>query len=307
MGHPDLSACSLWPVQPDVTPVRVIDNVSFLPSQSGMRTRLSTPKGWVVFLDEYMAWQRAQHRPLGTVKLRDYHLRRFAVAVGCSPEEVTLEHVVNFMATPGWSASYTRSMRTSIRSFYDWARRAGRIADNPALDAPQVSVPMGKARPAPDAAIAALATASDPRVRLMGRLGNEVGLRCCEIAVVQSSDVGGQRGLRELLVHGKGSKERIVPISDGLAELLLGVDGYAFPGRVDGHLSASYVSKMLSRAMGEHGTGHRLRHRAGTRWLRTSGGNILVPKELLGHASVATTQIYTHVENEQLRRAVMAA
>lgn len=132
-------------------------------------------------------------------------------------------------------------------------------------------------------------------------------MRCCEIAMVHSDDVRGERGERLLLVHGKGGKQRLTPISDALAVVLLGFGGFVFPGKIDGHLSAGYVSKLLSRGMGEHGTAHRLRHRAGTRWLRTSGGNIRVVQELLGHASVATTQIYTHVGDDQLRSAALAA
>jgi integrase len=254
-----------------------------------------------------MAWQDAARRPTTTIKLRSYHIRRFAHFVRLPPEQVTLEHVVAYMGQPGWSPGYSRSMRSTLRSFFLWAYKHNGLASNPAEDAPSVVTTQGKARPAPDAAISALATATDKRVRLMGRLGNELGMRCCEIALVHADDVRGERGLRSLLVHGKGNKERLIPLSDALAELLLAHDGYLFPGQVDGHLSAAYVSKLLSRAMGDTGTAHRLRHRAGTRWLRTSGGNLRVAQELLGHASVATTQIYTHVDDDELRMAVMAA
>ncbi len=56
--------------------------------------------------------------------------------------------------------------------------------------------------------------------------------------------------------------------------------------------------------MGEHGTGHPLRHKAATDWLESSGGNLRVVQELLGHSSVATTQIYTFIHNDQKRMAV---
>lgn len=273
-----------------------------------MKSQLSTPPSWAPLLADYVAWEVASHRPPTTITLRRFQLRRFARVTELAPNEVTLRDIVAYMGNPGWSAHYSRSIRTTLRSFFEWARRQGHIETNPAADAPQVTVPIGKPRPASDAAVHAIESVSDQRVRLMGRLGNEVGMRCCEIAKVHTGDVRGGRGEHLLLVHGKGSKERYVPISDALAEHLRGKPaGYIFPGRIDGHLSDGYVSKLLSRAMREHGTGHRLRHRAGTRWLKMSGGNLRVPQELLGHSSVATTQIYTYIDDDELRRATRVA
>jgi integrase len=259
-------------------------------------------------LDDYVAWEVAARRPQSTITLRRFQLRRFARVTGLAPHEVTLRVIVDYMGTPGWGAHYTRSVRTTLRSFFDWARRHGGLDTDPAADAPQVTVPIGKPRPASDAALVAIGSVADERVRLMGRLANEVGMRSVEISRVHTSDVRGARHEYRLLVHGKGSKERFVPISDALAEHLRSKrEGYIFPGRIDGHLSPGHVSKLLSRAMREHGTGHQLRHRAGTRWLKASGGNLRVAQELLGHASVATTQIYTYIDDDELRRATMVA
>lgn len=272
-----------------------------------MKTELSTPPSWVAPLTDYLAWERAAKRPQGTVKLRRYHVRRFAHFAGCAPDEVTLSHIVNFMGTEGWSPAYARSVRTSLRSFFLWAYRRNLTPTNPAEEAPQVSVPIGISRPASDHAVELVARARDPRVPLMARFGNECGMRCCEIAVVHPSDVRGSRKSYELLVHGKGRKERIVPISDAFAALILSYDGYLFPGQIDGHLSAGRVSRLLSLGMGDTDTGHQLRHRAGNRWLLTSGGNLRTVQELLGHASLATTQIYTRVTDQQLRDTALAA
>jgi len=183
-----------------------------------------------------------------------------------------------------------------------------RITSNPAARLKAVTVPIGKPRPASDAAERRGLSNVDRRVRLMVKLGAKVGMRCCEIAVVATSDVLGSTDEYTLLVHGKGNKERYVPISDSLAlELLSHPGGYIFPGNIDGHLSAAYVSKLLSWAMGGLATGHALRHRFGTNVLKASGGNLRVAQELLGHASVATTQIYTLVDDAELRSAALAA
>ncbi|WP_022899139.1 tyrosine-type recombinase/integrase, partial [Humibacter albus] len=79
-----------------------------------------------------------------------------------------------------------------------------------------------------------------------------------------------------------------------------------FPGRVDGHLSAAYVSKLISRALPEGVTAHPLRHRFASR-AYAAERDIRAVQELLGHASVATTQIYTAVPDAALRRAALAA
>lgn len=266
-----------------------------------MVTELSAPTAWAEWLVEYERRQNVAGQSRGTRKLRSYHLRRFAHDVGLPPTAVTETHILNHLDRVTWSAAYRRSVLGSLRSFFKWCRRAGYIQHDPALDTPSIKVGLTLPRPASDAAVAAGMNARDPRVRLMTRMGNEAALRCCEIAAVHSRDVVGHRGGRSLLVKGKGNKERAVPISEALALELLDHRGFIFPGAIDGHLSAGYVSKLISRAMDGAGTGHPLRHRAATEWLNVPGANLRIVQELLGHSSVATTQIYTLVTGDQKR------
>ncbi len=269
-----------------------------------MITQIAIPESWQEWLGAYLA-REAVSRPITTRKLRSYHLRRFAQTVGRPPGDVTPAEILEHIDNDDWGAAYRRSVLGSIRSFYRWARRARLIDIDPALDSPSIHVDLTLPRPASDAAVDAGYHAIDPRVRLMTRLGNEAGLRCCEIVLVHSRDVIGRRGDYSLIVHGKGGKQRIVPISDELARIILDAEGYLFPGQIDGHLSAGYASKLISRAMGDAGTAHPLRHRAATEWLDSSGGNLRVVQELMGHASVATTQIYTQIRDEQKRSTVL--
>jgi len=274
-----------------------------------MKTEVITPPSWSTLLDSYLSWQLAEHRPISTRKLRSYHIRRFAAETELGPLEVTLDDIVEFMSENAhWSGNYAHSVKTTLRSFFRWARKRGHRIDDPAEDAPSVTVTMGKPRPASDAAVEACERSDDWRVRLMGRLGDRVGMRCREMCRAHTRDVVGSRGAYLMIVHGKGDKDRVVPIDDGLARDILALPtGYIFEGDIDGHLSAGYISKLISWAMGELGTAHQLRHRACTRWLRTSGGNLREVQELAGHASVATTQIYTLVDDQSLRRTAMAA
>jgi site-specific recombinase XerC len=108
-------------------------------------------------------------------------------------------------------------------------------------------------------------------------------------------------------VLGKGSRHRVVPLTRRLAlELRALPHGYAFPGRIDGHLSAAYISKLVSRALPEGATAHMLRHRFASR-AYSAQRDIRAVQELLGHSSVATTQVYTKVPDGALRAAVDAA
>lgn len=266
------------------------------------------PGAWGSELEEFAAWYSVAVGSIGTLKLRLYHVRRFARTVGVDPAAVTLELLTGYLADQEWSPSTLRSVMSSLRSFYAWAAATGRVSADPTRLLPKVRVPRGVPRPAPEPAVEAGLGEHDERLRLMIRLAAQAGLRCCEIALVHSSDVVRDLVGWSLVVHGKGGKDRVVPLNDGLAaELRRHGEGWLFPGQADGHLSAAYVSKLISRALPEGVTAHRLRHRFASRAYAGTGGDIRAVQELLGHASVATTQIYTAVPDGALRRGVLAA
>jgi integrase len=137
----------------------------------------------------------------------------------------------------------------------------------------------------------------------MIRLAAEAGLRRAEIAAVHSRDVMRDLVGRSLIVRGKGDKQRIVPISDELADTITAADGYVFPGRWSGHAEASYIGKHLSRLLGDGWTPHSLRHRYATATYRATNDLFLVSK-LLGHDSVETTQRYVAMPEDRLRAAL---
>lgn len=272
--------------------------------------RVLIPQGeWEHTVTAYMRWLGASKQPPTTQKLRSYHLRRFACETGLQPAEVTEGALLDWLSRPGWSKATARSYRTTFRSFFRWAAKAGAVPVDVAADLPTISVAAGVPRPAAEEAVVhGIHHADDDRSRLMVRLAAEVGLRCREIALVQREDIGRDFDGYFLRVHGKGDKDRVVPLTDVLASRLLDHEpGFIFPGRVDGHLSAAYISKLVSRALPEGVTAHPLRHRFASVAYAGTGGDIRAVQELLGHASVATTQIYTKVPDGAKRRGVLAA
>jgi integrase len=270
---------------------------------------IKPPDDWLDMLLLWLDYLRATGSAAGTVKLRSYQLRRFAAA---HPEQlplnVTLDTLTSWLATDGWSASTRHSAKSALRGFYGWAQLTGRIVDDPTRHLPRVRIPIGRPRPAGELTVRRAQRHESERVRLMVKLASIEGMRCIEICQVHTDDVVEDFVGYSLRVHGKGGKLRVIPLADDLAaEILHRERNYVFPGQVDGHLSAGYVSKLLSRALPDGVTAHMLRHRAAGRFYEGSGWDLRATQELLGHSSVATTQIYTPARSDQMRRGMLAA
>lgn len=272
-----------------------------------MKGEVIAPADWIEPLRAYQRWMTASRKSRGTIYQHDYHLRRFAVDTGLAPWPVTLEQLAEYLGDLEVGDATARTKRAALRGFYSWARAIGRIDDNPAAGIPTVRVVPGLPRPAPEHAVRVGRRNADERVGLMLELAVNAGLRCCEICKVHSNDVFADLVGWSLLVRGKGKRQRIVPLDDGLARRLLELDGYAFSGQIDGHLSAGYVSKLISAALPPGVTAHPLRHRYATRAYELGGHDIRAVQELLGHAYVSTTQVYTAVSDAAKRRASLAA
>jgi integrase/recombinase XerD len=163
-----------------------------------------------------------------------------------------------------------------------------------------------------------VAAASPGRDRLILLVGLLCGLRVSEITKLHVPDLDlSQRSLR--VNQGKGGKDRVVPIPAKLVDPLrawLGdrVSGPVFPSpRGGGPLSTRAVQRLMKRLAQKANlpgateprkvTPHKMRHHYATRLIQT-GADIMEVRDLLGHSSVSTTQIYLHTSPERLRGAV---
>lgn len=250
-------------------------------------------------LDDWSQAELAAGRAPTTIRLRRFYLLRWAATIP-DGEPITAAHARAWLAWPSWSPATRRSAVGAVRSWLRWARRCG--WDVPAADDLEVpTVRRGVPRPADESVIAAaLATAGD-RDRLAIRFGAELGLRRAEIAAVATTDlIGGDR----LVVRGKG-RERLVPVAPDLAALIRArPPGHVFPGRVDGHISPDAIGRRISRALGSCTT-HQLRHRYATAAYRATG-DLITLSRVLGHASIATTQVYTAASDGAMDRLAAA-
>lgn len=189
--------------------------------------------------------------------------------------------------------------------FYRWARITGRIAASPADDLPVVRVPAKSARPIPEQLLDDAIARCDARVRLMIELAARGGLRRGEIARVHARDLRQDGRLWLLQVHGKGGRDRVVPIPADVARRVerRAAGGWLFPGADHGHLSPHRVGDIVAAALPGDWTCHTLRHRFATRSYAASG-NLLAVQRLLGHSKPETTQVYVELDVSSLLGAV---
>lgn len=260
-------------------------------------------------IDAWRDWLiAAGHSPL-TIKHRVGQLTRFFNDhPGQDPWQITTEQITDYMAAQDWRPASRSSFRDGIRSFYRWMVDTNRMGHSPAAALPPVRVPPRVARPVPEVVLQTALVDAEPRVRMMIRLAAYYGLRRAEVAKVHVRDLRDDLGGRSLLVHGKGGRERIVPLADEDADAIAAASGWLFPTTQGGrdHLTPSYVGDIVSAALPGAWSMHTLRHRFGTR-AYASTGDIMAVKDLLGHASVAVTQRYVAVPTDTLRAAVQAA
>ncbi|AKI28631.1 putative integrase [Gordonia phage GMA5] len=262
---------------------------------------------WSAAIAAFISHLAAGGRSVGTRQLRRYHLSRFAEVVDpLGPLDVDVVDLEAWLGRDDWTANTRRSARSSLVTFFSWIAANGWRADNPAALLATVTGVLGRPRPCPEQHLRAAVVAAGPRERLMLALGAGCGLRRAEISKVCGEHVEDTMDGPILRVVGKGGKVREVPISDDLAVRLRERAGYAFPSPRGGHLTPAHVGKLVSRLLPPGWTTHTLRHRFASAAYRADR-DIRAVQELLGHASVATTQIYTAIPDDATRRASLAA
>lgn len=291
---------------------------------------------WDALLTEY-GQHLSEDRGLSPHTVRAYlgDLRSLADDETAHPEQVTLARLrlwLAGMADAGLAPSTLQRRVACARGFFAWAERAGFLDDDPALRlrAPKRSRHLPKVLGAQTvqevmhAATTRLAEEGDAiatRDLAIVELLYSSGLRVSELTGVSTRDV--DLGARTVRVMGKGGKERTVPLGEPAAHAIEAwlrrrpeiaterSPDTLFLGARGGALDQRVARRVVHRATQAGGPGaeigpHGLRHAMATHLL-DGGADLRSVQEMLGHSSVATTQIYTHVTSERLREAYQQA
>ncbi len=256
----------------------------------------------------------------------------FSTSLGATPvEEAGTEAIRGYLAgqsARGMAARTLARRLSALRQFYRFLFAEGLRADNPAsgIDSPRQGRSLPKVLNEAEVealldAARARAGAEGLRLRALIEVLYATGLRISELVTLPLSAVA--RDPRVLIVRGKGGKERMIPLGEEARAALVAYRGarrgylkpgaesaWLFPSRGrDGHLTRHRVAQLLKELAIEAGippskvSPHVLRH-AFASHLLDHGADLRAVQQMLGHADISTTQIYTHVLNERLKSLV---
>lgn len=253
-------------------------------------------------------------------------LTAFFSAVGNDPKDVVPEDIISYFAeTTTLSKRSQARVLSSLHSFYKWMIMEGEMTDNPsdAIEAPK----LGKYLPAVlsveevDRLIAAvdLDSAFGKRDRAMLETLYGLGLRVSELVSLRISSIWTEQGF--VSVIGKGDKQRLVPLGGMARDAIrdyLEVRGPAadressdilFLNRFGRALTRVAVFKMIKAYAVKAGISkeispHTLRHSFATHLIE-NGADLRAVQEMLGHESILTTEIYTHIDSSTWQRNIL--
>ncbi len=274
--------------------------------------------GFLDYLGSYRGYS------IHTVKAYARDLREFRGLLrgrypgAVAPDQVRREMVVQFaLSLKGQAPLTVRRKLTAIASFYHFLEDTGSAIPNPArgLPLPKVAQCFPTCLTA-EQAQALLEAAHTPWHRAMIALLLFAGLRRSEVAAIALDDLDLEDG--QLLVRGKGAKQRVVPLTPLVVEAIREYlrcrpqteSQHLFVSRVGGRsIHARVAGRMLQHVLQRAGLGeeritpHRLRHTFATHLIR-SGVDVRTVQELLGHADLQTTARYLHSDTRTKQAAV---
>jgi integrase/recombinase XerD len=242
--------------------------------------------------------------------------QRFAEARGVEADcaDAALIHAyIASLASAGLGARSAARRTSSLRQFHLFLLADGVRADNPAglLETPRMPARLPKYLSEAEVDALLVAARDHPAAYAGLEMLYATGLRVSEMLLLTRAAVtAGNSGV--LIVRGKGGKERMVPLSAAAREaaLALPASKWLIPGEKPGQpMTRQGFSRILKRVALEAGidparvSPHVLRHSFASHML-ARGADLRSLQVLLGHASLATTEIYTHVLSEHLRALV---
>jgi integrase/recombinase XerC len=271
------------------------------------------------YLQHLAAERRLSPHTVKNYRLDLQQLQTFAAEKALTDLKVTdIRNCVVRLRSQGLSPASLARHLSSWRGFYNFACRRLGYSSNPCtgLRPPKAAKPLPKTL-SPDTCAQLLGKQADSpleiRDQAMFELFYSSGLRLSELVGVDLADLNLQSG--EVSVTGKGNKTRIVPVGEKarsaiqawLALRIAAADELAlFVGQSGKRLGQRSVELRLARwvrrvGLNQHVHPHMLRHAFASHVLQSSG-DLRAVQEMLGHASISTTQVYTHLDWQHLAK-----
>ena len=275
------------------------------------------------FLDGLWMERGVSDNTLAAYRADLMHFAKWLAQQGQGLNTASDSHIRLYLATLAQYSTRTLSRRlSSIRSFYRFMQREGRIVADPSgrVEAPRLGRPLPKSLT--EAEVESLLAAPDTetllglRDRTMLEVLYATGLRVSELVGLSLTQVNLRQGL--VRITGKGNKERLVPLGaesldwlqrylqNGRPELSRNSGTEAvFPNRRGTQMTRQAFWHIIKRYTSLAGikkplSPHVLRHAFATHLLN-HGADLRAVQMLLGHTDISTTQIYTHVARERLK------
>lgn len=260
-------------------------------------------------LNEWARWQHAQGLSERTIKDRREVIMHLSETARTPALSLTPDHIIDYCARPELSDSSRATYHATIRAFFKWAKRVGKVDADPTEETPRPRRPKGLPRPVQTAHVSVLlAAANRKRTRAYITLATYAGLRVHEIAKFRGEDLDRISGI--ITVTGKGGKTAMIPAHDEILKLAAEFPkrGYWFPSYTGSipHVGSKQVSRSIMHTMeraGFTGKAHQLRHYYATELL-DNGVDVRIVKDLMRHESLATTEIYTRVSMKRMREGI---
>lgn len=271
------------------------------------------------FLADYSYYLRIERRMSpNTVSAYVSDISSFLDSTGLDAKSVNSGDIVDYVASRGQSLSKRSQARllSSFRSFFDWLILEGERAENPcdSVDAPKMGRYLPEVLSVEEVSAIIDGVKTDSWTGVRDKAILEIlygcGLRVSEACGLLISHVYAEEGF--VRVTGKGDKERIVPVGEAALEAFreylavrpepasLEYDDIAFLNRFGKPLSRVSIFNMvktqaLLAGVDKEISPHTFRHSFATHLIE-NGADLRVVQEMLGHESILTTEIYTHID-----------
>jgi site-specific recombinase XerD len=212
-------------------------------------------------------------------------------------KELDLQRFETFLYEKGFSPATISRKLSAVSTFFTFLRRRGIsvVSDKPSIKLPQKVVQIPKWKDLNSV----IRSVKDPETRLALSLMLHCGLRASEVLGLRWSDVHDDY----MLVHGKGGKERMLPVSEDIRSdlgLIKPKGAFIFCNKKGKQRSRTWLWRKTKLYLGTHP--HVLRHAFATEL--TNYADIRVVQESLGHSDITTTQRYTHVYRDTLKKLI---